>query len=149
MIIGILSGYIYLLIASASEEEKEEMGTRSNLYKNPSFTYNKDFHLNSVLQNLKGNQLPTFTSTSKSTYIILFILHYILSNFIWFQLLQLIMLPPGTPVWRNLKQSPPKKKSTNTAVRDQKFLLYRFMKPPSCLTMIIFTKLGLFIIIIY
>ncbi|XP_071702427.1 uncharacterized protein [Rutidosis leptorrhynchoides] len=30
------------------------MGTRSNLYKNPSFTYNKDFDLNSVLQNLKA-----------------------------------------------------------------------------------------------
>lgn len=30
------------------------MGTRSNLYKNPSIAYKKDFSLSSVLQNLKG-----------------------------------------------------------------------------------------------
>ncbi|KAK9052322.1 hypothetical protein SSX86_028951 [Deinandra increscens subsp. villosa] len=35
------------------------MGTRSNLYKNPSFTYNKDFDLNSVLQNLKAYNAAT------------------------------------------------------------------------------------------
>ncbi|XAR54959.1 RNA helicase [Bertholletia excelsa] len=29
------------------------MGTRTNFYKNPSFTYNKDFSLDSVLQNLR------------------------------------------------------------------------------------------------
>jgi hypothetical protein len=31
-----------------------KMGTRSNLYKNPSITYNKHFSLSSVLQNLHG-----------------------------------------------------------------------------------------------
>lgn len=30
------------------------MGTRSNLYKNPSLAYKKDFGLSSVLQNLRG-----------------------------------------------------------------------------------------------
>ncbi|XP_076907179.1 uncharacterized protein LOC143563547 isoform X2 [Bidens hawaiensis] len=35
------------------------MGTRTNLYKNPSFTYNKDFDLNSVLQNLKAYNAAT------------------------------------------------------------------------------------------
>ncbi|KAJ9549831.1 hypothetical protein OSB04_022374 [Centaurea solstitialis] len=35
------------------------MGTRTNLYKNPSYTYNKDFDLNSVLQNLKAYNAAT------------------------------------------------------------------------------------------
>lgn len=30
------------------------MATRSNFYKNPSYAYNKDFNLNSALQNLQG-----------------------------------------------------------------------------------------------
>lgn len=30
------------------------MGTRSNFYKNPSYAYNKQFNLNSILQNLRG-----------------------------------------------------------------------------------------------
>ncbi|KAI3501082.1 hypothetical protein L1887_28940 [Cichorium endivia] len=35
------------------------MGTRTNFYKNPSFTYNKDFDLNSVIQNLKAYNAAT------------------------------------------------------------------------------------------
>lgn len=35
------------------------MGTRTNFYKNPSFTYNKDFDLNSVLQNLRAYNAAT------------------------------------------------------------------------------------------
>lgn len=35
------------------------MGTRTNFYKNPSFTYNKDFSLNSVLQNLRAYNVAT------------------------------------------------------------------------------------------
>ncbi|KAI3713314.1 hypothetical protein L1987_71889 [Smallanthus sonchifolius] len=40
------------------------MGTRTNFYKNPSFTYNKDFDLNSVLQNLKAYNAATGNPTS-------------------------------------------------------------------------------------
>ncbi|KAL6986030.1 hypothetical protein U1Q18_019397, partial [Sarracenia purpurea var. burkii] len=35
------------------------MGTRSNFYKNPSFTYNKDLNLNSALQNLRAYNVAT------------------------------------------------------------------------------------------
>ncbi|VFQ74933.1 unnamed protein product [Cuscuta campestris] len=35
------------------------MGTRSNLYKNPSFVYNKSFNLNSVLRNLDAYNVVT------------------------------------------------------------------------------------------
>ncbi|CAK9173209.1 unnamed protein product [Ilex paraguariensis] len=35
------------------------MGTRTNLYKNPSYAYNKDFNLNSVLQNLRAYNVAT------------------------------------------------------------------------------------------
>ncbi|XP_052210194.1 uncharacterized protein LOC127813313 [Diospyros lotus] len=35
------------------------MATRSNFYKNPSFTYNKDFSLKSVLQNLQAYNVAT------------------------------------------------------------------------------------------
>ncbi|XP_059657529.1 uncharacterized protein LOC132304044 isoform X2 [Cornus florida] len=35
------------------------MGTRTNFYKNPSFAYNKDFNLNSVLQNLRAYNVAT------------------------------------------------------------------------------------------
>ncbi|KAA8522232.1 hypothetical protein F0562_012905 [Nyssa sinensis] len=35
------------------------MGTRTNFYKNPSVTYNKDFNLNSVLQNLRAYNVAT------------------------------------------------------------------------------------------
>ncbi|XP_023744741.1 uncharacterized protein LOC111892893 isoform X1 [Lactuca sativa] len=40
------------------------MGTRTNFYKNPSFTYNKDFDLNSVLQNLKAYNAATGNPTT-------------------------------------------------------------------------------------
>ncbi|KAL8200820.1 hypothetical protein R6Q57_012159 [Mikania cordata] len=40
------------------------MGTRTNFYKNPSFAYNKDFDLNSVLQNLKAYNAATGNPTS-------------------------------------------------------------------------------------
>ncbi|KAF5755270.1 putative RNA helicase transcription factor interactor and regulator CCHC(Zn) family [Helianthus annuus] len=40
------------------------MGTRTNFYKNPSFTYNKDFDLTSVLQNLKAYNAATGNPTS-------------------------------------------------------------------------------------
>nr|GLL25673.1 uncharacterized protein LOC109180697 isoform X2 [Ipomoea trifida] len=44
------------------------MGTRSNLYKNPSFVYNKSFNLNSVLQNLNAYNVVTGNvSTAPST----------------------------------------------------------------------------------
>ncbi|KAI7729807.1 hypothetical protein M8C21_024082, partial [Ambrosia artemisiifolia] len=39
------------------------MGTRTNFYKNPSFTYNKDFDLNSALQNLKAYNAVTGNPT--------------------------------------------------------------------------------------
>ncbi|KVH95540.1 uncharacterized protein LOC112528792 isoform X2 [Cynara cardunculus var. scolymus] len=39
------------------------MGTRTNFYKNPSYTYNKDFDLNSVLQNLKAYNAATGNPT--------------------------------------------------------------------------------------
>ncbi|KAJ9706891.1 hypothetical protein PVL29_002048 [Vitis rotundifolia] len=35
------------------------MGTRTNFYKNPSFSYNRDFSLSSVLQNLKAYNIAT------------------------------------------------------------------------------------------
>lgn len=35
------------------------MGTRSNFYKNPSYTYNKDLNLGSALQNLQAYNLAT------------------------------------------------------------------------------------------
>lgn len=35
------------------------MATRSNFYKNPSYTYNKDLSLNTALQNLKAYNLAT------------------------------------------------------------------------------------------
>lgn len=35
------------------------MGTRSNFYKNPSYTYNKDLNLHSALQNLRAYNLAT------------------------------------------------------------------------------------------
>lgn len=35
------------------------MGTRSNFYKNPSYTYNKDLNLDSALQNLRAYNLAT------------------------------------------------------------------------------------------
>lgn len=37
----------------------EKMGTRSNFYKNPSYTYNKHLNLNSALQNLSAYNLAT------------------------------------------------------------------------------------------
>ncbi|XP_045789720.1 uncharacterized protein LOC123884624 [Trifolium pratense] len=40
------------------------MGTRSNLYKNPSITYNKHFSLSSVLQNLHAYNIATGNVTS-------------------------------------------------------------------------------------
>nr|KAJ0213512.1 hypothetical protein LSAT_V11C400170220 [Lactuca sativa] len=43
------------------------MGTRTNFYKNPSFTYNKDYDLNSVLQNLKDNKSSIFMSSNAHT----------------------------------------------------------------------------------
>ncbi|KAM7494090.1 hypothetical protein LguiB_028699 [Lonicera macranthoides] len=52
------------------------MTTRSNFYKNPSFTYNKDFNLNSVIQNLRaynvatGNAPPAEDSVSRTDQII-------------------------------------------------------------------------------
>jgi hypothetical protein len=47
------------------------MGTRSNLYKNPSLAYKKDFGLSSVLQNLRGiyyyfsNQTDLFNESNQ------------------------------------------------------------------------------------
>lgn len=35
------------------------MATRSNFYKNPSYAYNKDFNLNSALQNLQAYNVVT------------------------------------------------------------------------------------------
>ncbi|XP_075505745.1 uncharacterized protein LOC142542803 isoform X1 [Primulina tabacum] len=39
------------------------MGTRSNFYKNPSYAYNKQFNLNSVLQNLRAYNIVTGNAT--------------------------------------------------------------------------------------
>ncbi|XP_020550789.1 uncharacterized protein LOC105164316 isoform X2 [Sesamum indicum] len=40
------------------------MGTRTNFYKNPSYAYNKQFNLNSVLQNLKTYNIATGNASS-------------------------------------------------------------------------------------
>ncbi|KAJ4833728.1 hypothetical protein Tsubulata_036337 [Turnera subulata] len=40
-------------------ERKQEMGTRTNFYKNPSLVYKKDFSLSSVLQNLNAYNIAT------------------------------------------------------------------------------------------
>ncbi|GER28041.1 DEAD-box ATP-dependent RNA helicase [Striga asiatica] len=43
------------------------MGTRTNFYKNPSFAYNKQFNLNSVLQNLNSYNIATGNAPTDET----------------------------------------------------------------------------------
>ncbi|CAH1412865.1 unnamed protein product [Lactuca virosa] len=53
----------FLAIRLISDYCERKWETRTNFYKNPSFTYNKDFDLNSVLQNLKAYNAATGNPT--------------------------------------------------------------------------------------